>query len=204
METYSPIQLSGMAFVNASGFLGVELPYLDFAIFAPDPLLGSARFLRLHRQLMRSGLRAVMMEHHADTMPEHFKRGGRERYGYKPRTPATQAIKLKKFRHAIDLVESGKTRRSMLNRVPNVQLRGSPDNVLTGTMRFPFPFPVSRDAKDPRHVTMANMADEIARMTMPEKRAAVERLAALYAADLRHELATRPKIRADIEKSSLV
>lgn len=205
METYTGQQLEGMATSRGSvpgggAFLGVPLPEIGFAVFAPEPMIDSSRFLRLHKKCIRSALRAVMIEHHARVMPRHFERGADRRYGYGTRQKSTKEIKKRRYKHDIDLVGKGTTKRHMLNRVPQVQMKGDGTNHLTGTMRFRFPFPVSRDARKPGHITMKKMGEEIAKMTPDEQQAAVERLAELYTADLRHELKSRPKMRMKIEQ----
>lgn len=180
---------------SAGGFVGTVMPVLGFVITAPEPLLDSARFLRLHDQIMRKVMRAVLSLHHKNTLPEHFKPAAKQKYGYQARTEATQRIKKETVRHNIDLIKRGKTKQSMLMRVPPIQISGKATKFLRGTMRYKFPFPVSQDAKDPRHVTMAKMGAEIASWTADEKLAVVEKFAELYNADLKHELATRPRWR---------
>lgn len=189
--------LGGIPFYANGGFVGSHMPLIGFVIFAPEPLIDSARFMRLHDQIMRKVLRAVLHLHHRDTMPGHFKKGAANKYGYQARTAATQRIKASKFHHTVELVQRGHTQRSMLNRVAPVLIRGSASHILTGIMRFKFPFPVSRDATNPRHVTMAKMGQEIGSWTEPEKRNIIDKFAELYSSDLRYELSTRPKWRLE-------
>lgn len=178
------------------GFAAVTIPKLGFFIKVPEPVLDSSRFLRLHNQLLRSAIRTVMLEHHQNTLPEHFKSGAKSKYNYQERTEATKRIKLAKYHHDIDLVGRGNTRRSMLNSYPRIRITGNSSGIMTGTMSYFFPFPISADAKDSRHVTMEKMGDEIARLTENEKFKVANRIAEIYAEDLRHELASRPKMLA--------
>lgn len=201
---FTGILLGGIPFHAAGGFIGSHMPMIGFVIFAPEPLVDSTRFARLHDQIMRKVLRAVLHLHHQVTLPEHFRRGAKEKYGYQARTPATQRIKAHKFHHTVELVQRGHTQRSMLSRVAPVQIRGSASHILTGVMRYRFPFPVSRDAKNPRHVTMAKMGKEIGSWTEQEKRNIVEKFAELYASDLRYELATRPKWRLEAVRAGAI
>lgn len=180
---------------SAGGFTGLVMPVIGFVIIAPEPLLDSARFLRLHDQIMRKVMRAVLSLHHQDTLPEHFKPAAKQKYGYQARTEATQRIKKERVKHNIDLIKRGKTKQSMLMRVPPIQISGKATAFLRGTMRYKFPFPVSQDVKNPRHVTMAKMGAEIASWTSEEKSEIVKRFAELYSQDLKHELATRPRWR---------
>jgi hypothetical protein len=186
---------------SAGGFTGAIMPLVGFVIIAPDLLFDSARFVRLHDQIMRRVMRAVLYLHHQNTLPGHFEPGAATKYNYQKRTEATRRIKMSRFRHNVDLVEKGKTKRSMLNRVPPVQISGKGSHILTGKMRYRFPFPVSADAKDSRHVTMAKMGKEIAAWTTEEQKAAVDKFAELYAADLKFELASRPRWRRQMEQN---
>jgi len=192
-----------MAFANAGGFLGIEMPEIGFVVFAPEPLSDSARFLRLHTKIMRNVLRTVLMEHHRDRLPKHFQRGAKERYGYRQRTAATNRIKQAKYKHDVELVGSGRTRRSMLNTFPKVQISGKGNHVLEGRVRYRFPFPISRDAQNQRHITMAEMGKEISKIRTDEKIAMVNRFAELYAAELRYELKSRPKIRMALDSAGI-
>jgi hypothetical protein len=79
-------------------------------------------------------------------------------------------------------------------------MSGKGSHILTGKMRYRFPFPVSADTKDPRHVTMAKMGKEIGSWTLEEQKAAVDTFAEMYANDLKFELATRPRWRKEMEK----
>lgn len=187
-------------FHSAGGFSGIQFPTLDWYIIAPEPIIDSDRFGRLHNRILKSCLRAVLMEHFAKVTPGHFKSGASGKYDYQKRTPTTQRIKQKLKHHNVDLVFSGRTERHMTARVPSVQIAGSAESTLSGTIRLRFPFPISRDVKDPRHVSMAQMGIEIASWTEEEKRNAVERMAELYAADLRHELASKPKWKVEAEQ----
>lgn len=189
-----------MQITNAAGtFHGDFIPRLGFVMFAPEPILDSNRFIRLHKKISRDVMKAVLMEHHQQRIPRHFDRDASSRYQYQERTDATKRIKQSRYHHNVDLVQSGRTKRSMVNSFPRVRITGDATKVLEGHMRYNFPFPVNRDATDPRHVTMAKMGDEIARMTDEEQRQMIERFAELYAADLRYELSTRPKMRAAAE-----
>lgn len=181
---------------SAGGFLGTVHPMLGFVIFAPEPILDSSRFLRIHNQIMRNVMRAVLLTHHQKRIPGHFIPDARSKYQYKPRTEATHRIKQAKYHHDTDLVQGGKTMRHMTQSFPHVLIRGDSSKVLTGTVRYRFPFPVSRDAKDPRHVSMAVMGQEVAKMTDAEKQEVVKQFAELYAADLKYEMASRPKMKA--------
>lgn len=185
---------------SAGGFTGAIMPLVGFVIIAPDLMFDSARFVRLHDQVMRKAMRAVLYLHHERTLPKHFQPGADKKYGYQKRREKYLQIKMSQVRHNVDLVRKGKTRASMLNRVPPVQMSGKGSHILTGKMRYRFPFPVSHDAKDPRYVTMAKMGKEIASWTIDEQKEAVEKFAEMYAADLKFELASRPRWRKEMEK----
>lgn len=89
---------------------------------------------------------------HTEMLPERFKKGAAQKYGYKPRSPKYLAWKLKKF----------KSRRPMRNG-QYVEGSGVTDNVLSGDMRDQmtragvirsFPTRVSVTMNGPRYMTM--------------------------------------------------
>jgi hypothetical protein len=179
-----------------SGFSGSIIPEIGFVMSVPEPILDTNRFIRLHNAISRNVMRAVLLTHHQKRLPGHFAKDAKQKYKYQERTEATQRIKQAKYHHNVDLVQSGKTKRSMTGSFPVVKMTGQPARILVGKIRYRFPFPVSRDAKDPRHISMATMGKEIATMTSAEQQEMVTQYAQLYVADLRYMLATRPKLRA--------
>lgn len=177
------------------GFEGGIFPGFGFTIVAPEPIFNSARWMRIHRKVMKDVLTTVLQEWHMGTLKEHFKKGAKSKYGYQDRTEATKRIKQAKYRHNVELVQTGKTRRSMQARMPKVKITGKGDTYMEGVLRYRFPFPISLDAKDPRHVTMAKMGKEIGTWTEEEMQWATYRFAQLYAQEMEYQLDKSPRIR---------
>jgi hypothetical protein len=187
-----------MSLSQLGNFSGSIIPEVGFVMSVPEPILDTARFIRLHNQISRNVMRAVLLTHHEKRLPGHFAANAKSKYNYQPRTEATQRIKQAKYHHTVELVQSGKTKRAMTGSFPVVRMTGDTSRILIGKIRYRFPFPVSRDAKEPRHISMAQMGKEIAVMTTEEQQEMVEQYAGLYAADLRYSLATKPKLRAAV------
>lgn len=178
---------------GAGLFTGSIIPGIGFTVIAPEPLFDKARWKRVHRKVMRDVLHAVLWEWHQKILPEHFKPAAKTKYRHKKRQESTRRIKQARRKHNIDLVDSGKTRRSMQTRLPKVTFQGKADLVLTAKMKYKFPFRVSRNASDPRHVSIAQMAKEIATWSDQDIRWATKRIAELYAKEIEHALASQPK-----------
>lgn len=187
--------IHGRSVASLMGFEGGIFPGFGFTIVAPEPMFNSARWLRIHRKIMKNVLKTVLLEWHASTLKEHFVQGAKAKYGYKERQETTKRIKQAKRRHNIDLIDSGKTARSMRSKMPTVKISGQGDRYMEGVIRYRFPFPVSRDAKDPRHVSMAQMGIEIGTWTEEEMQWATYRFAQLYAKEMEFELDKSPRMR---------
>lgn len=186
--------MGGSRVGSSGGFSGFMIPGFGFTIIAPEPLFNSARWLRIHRRVMKEVVKTVLWEWHQKTLPEHFKTSAKTKYRHKPRQESTRASRLKRYGHDLDLHQSGKTQRRMQSRIPRVTFSGSGDRYLQGRMKYRFPFPISRDASDPRHVTMAQMGSEIATWTESEKVWAINRVAELYAKEMEYELSKQPRL----------
>jgi len=198
----------GAAVGTAAGFgggtfAGHLIPGIGFTLIAPEPLFSSVRWMQLHRKVMKDVLKTVLYEWHEQRLPDHFKPGAKQKYGYQERQEATQKIKLARYRHVTELVQSGKTARTMQTKMPKVTFQGTGDRYLEGLMRYRFPFPTSRDAKEPRFVTIAKMGDEIASWTTQEMKWAINRFAELYALEMEHALARQPRKRAELNQRRL-
>lgn len=179
----------------AGGFRGLLIPILGFTIIAPDSMLSSRRGMILHRKIMKDVLKTVLLEWHAGILPGHFEPQAAQTYGHQKRQEATIRIKQAKYHHATDLVQAGRTRRHMTGRMPKVITSGTADRLIEGRIVYGFPFPVSRDAKNPAHVTMVKMGSEIASWSQQDMTWAIERFAELYAALWEWELERRPKMK---------
>ncbi len=195
--------LGGSRIGGAGGFAGWMFPGVGFTIITPEPLLVSARWMRIHRKIMKDVLKTVLTEWHANILGKHFEPGAKQKYGHQARQETTKRIKEAKYRHNTDLVQSGRTARKMKSRVPRVSISGTGDRYLEGKISYRFPFPVSRDAKDPRFVTIAKMAGEIGTWTNEEMKWAIDRFAELYAKETEFYLSRAPKMRIQIQQKRL-
>lgn len=186
--------LGGRNIVGAGQFTGSMIPGIGFTVIAPEPLFSSARWKRVHRKVMKDVLKTVLWEWHQKVLPEHFKPDAKTKYRHKKRQESTRRMKRAQKKHDIDLINTGKTRRRMQSRLPKVTFAGKGDLVLEGKMKYKFPFPVSRDTSDPRHVSIAQMAKEIGTWSDADIRWATKRIAELYAMEIEHQLAKQPTL----------
>ncbi len=177
-------------------FEGIKFPGIGFVIVAPDPMVNSARFLRIHNRISKNALKAVLLWHWETNTPKHFKQHARGKYDYAERSRGYKAKKRAKFGSITDLVKSGRTRDALTTQLPRVSVRGSSEKILFGRAKLArFPFPVSKDVKDPRRVTVEKMADEIVRWVDSEAEEAVNRYADIYITDLKQAIAGSKKWR---------
>ena len=139
---------------------------------------------RAHNMAGKTALRQQLEIHHANRIPGHFRTTARSKYSYQPRSPGYKAHKREAFRSITDLVRTGSTERRVrgsyqiriggtiagrLTKKPQTMTARVRNPELIGNLVMRFPFPVSRDNKNPRAVTIRQMADEITAVTQAEQ-----------------------------------
>ncbi len=87
-------------------------------------------------KITRTGFLALGVMWHKDFRPKHFTRGGAGEYGYRPRTTAYNAKKLKRFGHKDPLVFTGESRTR--SRIRNVKATRKGNRISLGTPRINF------------------------------------------------------------------
>lgn len=171
------------------------VPDVGFVMTFPDWLMQSARLTRIHNTVSKLALRRVLMKHHKERIPDHFKQTNRNKYDHKERSSRTKAYKRRKFGSITDLVKTGRTRQSMTATRPQVQIGGSGATVMTGKMFMRFPFSVDLSPGTGKTVTPAVMAAEIARWTETEAQEAAEDYRNFYVDEFEKATANSPRLR---------
>lgn len=179
--------------MSTRGIKGRLHPQLGVMISIPDPIMNTARGIAMHNRISRQAATKVLQHHHIRRMPGHFRQTNRGKYDHRERTKAWKRQKRKRFNSITDLVASGRSRDYMMATYPRVRFSGNPAKVLEAYLRYRWPFPVSRDVKDPRRVTIDQMSKEIASWTTSEMQDAINLYRDTWVKLWEKELAKRPK-----------
>ena len=182
------------------------MPTWAIAITGDDYLIEPASQAtdRLHRQIMKRTIRAVLLKHYAMFFRKHFERGNRSRYSHKPRHTQYRHRKKKKYGSTTDLVKTGSSQRHMTSQEPKIKISraGATKGWFKGTMAIRWP--VLRDDGSPMRtrgtkmthtgVTWEQMNRELGNWHETEAKAAAKLYESLYLDDLQIELNRRPKL----------
>jgi hypothetical protein len=173
-----------------------------------DPLR-SARFIRIHSDVIKECLKQELLEHHRRRIPQHFTPAARFRYGYARRAPSTVAKKRRQGKPPIDLLDSGETYRSMTRQFEELRVGGSfmrsgqtrNQKGIRATMVLRWPFPISDTDMNPGGVSVTQMAQELEAFTEDEERQISQSLKARYVQKINQRLKHGSRIRKRIVAS---
>lgn len=154
------------------------IPTTEYSLSVPTR--AEDMVLRRHNKFAKDALREVLVDHHADTLPRHFRREAHSRYGYAPRHPKYIRWKQKTFNTGgLDLVKTGESRKSMLATPPTIRMSGSAEGgkkELSGKLllRFSFKGGAGRFRKQGtrQERVVKQMIDEVKRI-LPSEGAAI-------------------------------
>lgn len=188
-----PAPFSTMAFHN------IGLPEIQFTIIIPDWLLGTKRMEILHNKISKAAMTEVLLRHHKQRMPGHFKQSARQKYRHRPRNEIYKFRKRQKFRSILDIVKTGRTKRRFTMIKPLIQIGGSGTDSkgIRGRAFYRFPFPAAKDNK-PQSVTTDQLAKELSTILREEREQIAEQYGQAFMTLLFDELETRPRIRKKI------
>ena len=166
----------------------------------PMPLIDTARGRSMHNKVAKAALRETLELHHQKRVPEHFKPSAKSKYNHRRRSNKYRELKRKNFKHDIDLVRSGATRRKMTSSYKAIRVGGSArkssGNSLTGTLVLEFPHSVNE--RNPSGVTLRDLRLEMERWTDAEEQAAAKEFLNFYIAELVRALQTAPRMRQQL------
>ncbi len=139
---------------------------------------------RIINKAGKDAMREVLLTHHRERIPEHFKATNRGKYSHRERTARYKAIKMRRFKSRTDLVKTGRTRDRMTS-LYQIRIGGSQTGSetkapgLVGRLLMRFPFPESKEAS-PDKVNTAQMRREIETITDGERQEIVKQFRDLY------------------------
>ena len=98
------------------------------------------------RPIVKAAMQTVARQWHRQTLPQHFERSAKRKYGYETRSPRYTHRKRKRFGHADPLVYTGDMRRMVLRMVRIAGTAKRVRAVLTGPRYF---YAYRKDANQP-------------------------------------------------------
>ncbi|MCZ6655572.1 MAG: hypothetical protein O7D91_21395 [Planctomycetota bacterium] len=127
---------------------------------------------RYHNKYAKQAARVMMEKHHAVNVPKHFKRGARQRYGYKPRNPRYVRSKQRRYHTGgLDLVKTSRSKRRMTTQF-RLKVGGNAEQrTLTPVLilRWPFKGGTNKFKKHSHQaVTIQQMTKEMERFANDE------------------------------------
>lgn len=173
-------------------------PTYSITISLPAPLGSAVGLVRIHKKATRDALMGEMKYHHQRRFPRHYEASAAARYHHMRRDPKYLAIKKKIFRGTRDHIKTNKSRRAMLaNAQFTIGGNAAGPFGLTGRIRMRFPFPASFDNSSNK-VTLAQMADELARFTPDEEREVAAGYGKRYTAIVGYLLSKSPRLKLKV------
>jgi hypothetical protein len=135
-----------------------------------DPRTPGARVNRHWNFAVKQAIRDTLHDHWQNRIPQHFQPNAKYKYDHRPRSAAYLKYKKKVNGETIDLVKTGKTKRSMISKTPTIRVGGNATvGTVTGTMRLRWPQNNRRIG--PKGLTRQQLNEEIQRFAdseMPE------------------------------------
>lgn len=128
---------------------------------------GNTRLTRKLNKIVKEALKEEMIHHHKKRIPHHFDPFKQKKYHYKKRDPKTIERKRRKRGLAADLVQSGKTKRSVKSRI-DIRMSGTAGKGDVAAKGKVFLKRGMRPARENNDVSIDQMADEIKTMTSQE------------------------------------
>lgn len=102
----------------------MPLPIVRATIVAPEPLMNTRAFLRMHNRCAKEALFEQGMQHWKVRIPQHFTRSAHSRYGYQARSAKYMRMKARRYRSVTDLVKRGQMRDEMIKTPPVIRIGG--------------------------------------------------------------------------------